>query len=68
MVISRLVAVLSGVMRLFGWETTFGYGSSSGSDPDSLEAEGGVNVNMELTPERREAISQVSVHTTLSRS
>ncbi|MPC45191.1 hypothetical protein E2C01_038881 [Portunus trituberculatus] len=44
-------------MRLFGWETAFGNGSS-GSGPDSLESEGGVDANMELTPERKEAISQ----------
>lgn len=44
-------------MRLFGWETTFGYGSSD-SVPESLEPEAGADANMELTPERKEAISQ----------
>lgn len=49
---------LSGVMRLFGWEATLGYGSS-GSDPEPLEPATGAD--MELTPEKKEAISQVSL-------
>lgn len=45
-------------MRLFGWETTLGYGWS-GSDPQPLEPEP-APADMELTPERKETLSQVS--------
>ncbi|XP_050715606.1 SEC14-like protein 2 [Eriocheir sinensis] len=47
-------------MRLFGWETTLGYygWGGSDSDPQPLEPEADAAADMELTPERKEALSQ----------
>lgn len=48
-------------MRLFGWETTLGYGwGGSDSDPQPLEPEADAAADMELTPEKKETLSQVS--------
>lgn len=49
-------------MRLFGWETTlsyYGWGVGD-SDPRALEPEADARADMELTPERKETLSQVS--------
>lgn len=51
-----------GEMRLFGWEATLGYGWS-GSEPQPLEpTTSPAAADMELTPERKATLSQVSVH------
>lgn len=48
-------------MRLFGWEATLGYGWS-GSEPQPLEpAPAPPPADMELTPEKKETLSQVSL-------